>query len=56
MSKYICTGTVVNNKSKDSGVVVFVNKDTGIAVMRNENKFWTDKTSNLNVISYKEVK
>ena len=53
---YICEGAVVRYKnSMVSGIVMAIDKNTQIVVIRGLKNTWTEKMCELEVISYEEV-
>ena len=52
MNKFICVGTKVTNGRK-KGTVINIDRKSKIAVMQGTACVWTDKTSKLQVTSYR---
>lgn len=55
MTPFICVNTIVQTPNK-SGLVISVDREKKIAVVRSKDGFFTEKFENLSVVSYKEVK
>lgn len=56
MNKFMCPGTYVTSKlTNKSGKVVIVDRKTQTAIVKNEGSYWSERTKNLEVTSYKEV-
>lgn len=56
MMPYICDGTIVRVRDGRTGKVIFIDRNTKIAVVYTGKVFVSTKIENLEVISYKEVK
>ena len=58
MKKYICKGATIQSKQNDTktGIVFALDKKSDIVVAQSGNSFWSDRISNVEVVSYKEVK
>ena len=58
MKKYFCEGTTIQRKNDAArqGVVISLDRKSGIVIAQQSNTFWSDKIKNVEVVSYKEVK